>query len=228
MKRNVLRILVPILVLAMLAGCTGKLEVKPTPTPADLRPNPDGTLGNLRWGMTWEEAGRADGRIVFPEDAAPKGKDNKLDERPDVLIQGVDFLGHTADLELAFEYFGEEKQPRLTMLRVLLFLKDGEPDYIPLVGECIDAANRDVGEWTSPETLGETVSREALKEFYPDWAEEDLDTIAARPLWFAFVQSLNGPSDVYGFETVTTGDREFTYFAAGYSQVQAQVMAGSI
>ena len=137
-----------------------------------------------------------------------------------------EFFGHTAKLELGFGYFGEEEQPRLVSIRVHLFLEDGEPDYIVLVGDCIDPGNRDAGTWTSPVTLEDAVDREALEEFYPNWSGEYLEDRLAQPLWIVVVESLNGPSDVFGFETVTTGKREFTYAAAGQYQVLAQLLTG--
>ena len=117
--------------LVLLPGCG-------TGAPTDEGPlgiNPDGTIGLLRWGMTREEAEKADRRIVF----------NKDPNMP-VGVSNVEFLGHQAGLSLQFRSFpeeGEDAPERLWRINVFLNLERGEPDYIPIVGAYFTEAAED-------------------------------------------------------------------------------------
>ena len=211
MRKCIVFLLVLALVL-VLPGCGKK-------APADEGPlsiNPDGTLGLLRWGMTREEAAKADRRIVFTTE--PGRADSVCD---------VEFLGHQTGLALFFAQFpqeGDYAPDRLVLIRAFLFLEKGEPDYIPIVGAYFTQGEEELsygsGGWSSAETLEDRIPMEKLEEFYPDGVENGL---TAQPLWQAAAASSKGPADAGGIPA-RTGDREFIYNAVGYLQVIAEIL----
>ena len=212
-----------ILALALLPGCGNR-------APTSFTPNRDGTVGRFRWGMTVEQACQADERIAaehndprWPDEHTAKAESYRCN------IDEVEFLGKTTSLVLFFCRIpseGAEAPLRLTQIRAVLFLEEGDPDYTPLVAKQVSSRLKETAEglWESAETLGDRVPRSALAELYPDWGEETLDRFCANPLCSVQVQSLNGPIDVYGTESSTTGYREFYYTAAGYYQVLGEIL----
>lgn len=201
-------------VLLLLPGCAAKAPADEGPIPI----NPDGTVGLLCWGMTKAEAAKADRRIVFtPEPEHIASSCN------------VTFLDHEAGLSLFFHRFpeeGEDAPERLYMIKAFLNLKDGEPDYIPIVGAYFttDAAELSYGcgGWASAETLEHRIPRERLEALCPEGVEQGR---TAGPLWQAGAISTRGPADAGGIPA-RIGDREFSYTAVGYNQVLAEIFAG--
>lgn len=213
MRKGIVYLLLTALILGLLSGCGTK-------APADEGPlgiNPDGTIGLLRWGMTREEAEKADQRIVFNTDPnMPAG------------VSNVEFLGHQAGLSLQFRSFpeeGEDAPERLWRINVFLNLERGEPDYIPIVGAYFTEAAEDgqsygYGGWASTETLEDRVTRQRLEAQFPELAD-----LADSPLWQAGAFSTRGPADAGGIPA-KTGDREFSYHAVGFLQVIAELLKG--
>lgn len=203
-----------VLMLLLLPGCGSK-------GPRDEGPltlNPDGTLGNLRWGMTREEAAVADRRIIYNTDPA-RASD----------ACNVEFLGRQAGVALHFRSFpeeGEDAPERLWLIKVSFFLERGEPDYIPIVGEHFTESEEEqsygYGGWTSTETLEDRVPRKRLEKLWPEGVENGRTT---KPLWQAGAISTRGPADAGGIPA-STGDREFSYNAVGYYQVLADILTG--
>ena len=214
MRKIVVFLLVCALALVLaLPGCGPK-------APADEGPlgiNPDGTIGLLRWGMTREEAEKADRRIVFNKD-------------PEMArdVSNVELLGQMAGISLQFLSFpeeGEDAPERLWRINVFLNLERGEPDYIPIVGAYFtknaeEATGYGYGEWSSTVTLGDRVPRQRLEALSPELAD-----LADSPLWQAVAISTRGPADAGGIPA-KTGDREFIYRAVGYNQVLAEIFKG--
>ena len=214
MRKCIAFLLLLALILGLLSGCGRK-------APADEGPlgiNPDGTIGLLRWGMTREEAEKADRRIVFstgPE--TPAG------------VWNGEFLEHQAGMALHFRSFpeeGENAPERLWLIRVSFNLERGEPDYIPIVGAYFtgEPAERSYGYggWASTETLEDRVPMERLEALYPEGVENGQIT---QPLWQAGAISTIGPQDAGGIPS-QIGDREFSYNAVGYLQVIAELLKG--
>ena len=212
-----------ILALALLPGCGNR-------APTSFTPNGDGTVGRFRWGMTVAQAARVDSRLAevlpdpeWPDNTIPEGGSWRWD------IPDIEFLGHTSSLVFTFQRFpaeGGDAPLRLVRISAFLFLADGEPDYIPLVGEKVSSRMKEtaVGCWDSVETLGDRISRSVLTAKYPDRTEEELDTLSLNPLRSVHVLSTDGPADGAGFGHAVTGDREFTYYATGYYQVLAEAL----
>ena len=213
MRKSIIFLLVLALTLVLLPGCGAK-------APADEGPlgiNPDGTIGLLRWGMTREEAEKADRRIVFSSEPGMSS-----------IACDVEFLGHQAGLSLFFTQFpqeGDYAPERLWLIKVFFDLERGEPDYIPIVGAYFtgEPAERSYGYggWASTETLEDRIPMEKLEEFYPDGVENGR---TAQPLWQAGAISTIGPLDAGGIRS-QIGDREFSYNAVGYLQVIAEILA---
>ena len=212
MRKCIVFLLVLTLALA-LPGCGPK-------APGDEGPlgiNPDGTIGLLRWGMTREEAEKADRRIVFNKD-------------PEMArdVSNVELLGQMAGISLQFLSFpeeGENAPERLWRLNVFFTLERGEPDYIPIVGAYFPEAAEDgqsygCGGWASTETLEDRISPKKLEKLWPEGVE---DGRTAQPLWQAVAISTRGPADAGGIPA-KTGDREFSYRAVGYNQVLAEIL----
>lgn len=217
-----------VLALLLLPGC------KPRANTA-FDPNPDGTLGPFRWGMTWTEAARADKRIAdeFPEawlgypEAARKG--------PYFTITDGTFLGYKAVIELYFERLpeeGEDAPMRLVQMQARMLRSEEEPDYIPqvvsLTEACFPRELRAADDlcWTSAETFGDRVGMDRLAKEHPCWAENSLEWLGAKPLWSVTLQAPDGPADVYGSQASAVGHREFLYTAQGYYQVRAELLRG--
>ena len=213
MRKWIAILLLPALILGLLSGCGPKVPADEGP----LTMNPDGTIGLLRWGMTREEAEKADRRIVFSSEPGMSS-----------IACDVEFLGHQAGLSLFFTQFpqeGDYAPERLWRINVFLNLERGEPDYIPIVGAYFTEAAEDgqsygYGGWASTETLEDRIPREKLEEFYPDGVENGRTT---QPLWQAGAISTRGPADAGGIPA-KTGDREFSYHAVGYLQVIAELL----
>ncbi len=215
--RRLFSVLLMILLL-LLPGCGNRAPKDDGP----LTLNPDGTLGNLRWGMTWEEARTADSRILFPEEGGYEDADHVS------KAVNVEFMDRQAGLTLRFIRFpeeGENAPRRLYMIHVFFNLKAGEPDYIPLVKACLTGDTVEVGrqrrgsgEWGSAETLEDRIPRERLEARYSDRADQ-----AGQPLWRAGALSTRGPADAGGMPAIT-GDREFIYNATGYYLILADIL----
>ncbi len=216
MRRCIVTLLVFALTLTLvLPGCGPKTPTDEGPIPI----NPDGTIGLLRWGMTCEEAEKADRRIVFNKDPnVPAG------------VCNVEFLGHQAGLALHFRSFpeeGDDAPERLWLIKVFFNLERGEPDYIPIVGAYFtetaeDGQSYGYGGWASTETLEDRISREKLEKLWPEGVENGQ---TAQPLWQAGAISTRGPADAGGIPA-RTGDREFSYNAVGNYQVLAEIFKG--
>ena len=214
MRRYVALLLIPVLVLICLPGCGKKAPLDVGPIPI----NPDGTIGLLRWGMTREEAEKADRRIVSSPAAPERTED----------VHKLLFLDHEAWMDLLFRRFpeeGEDAPERLWMIRVHLFLQKGEPDYIPIVGAYFTEAAEDgqsdgYGGWASTETLADRIPLKKLEKLWPEGVENGR---TAQPLWQAGAISTRGPAYAGGIPA-RTGDREFSYNAVGYYQVLAEIL----
>ena len=214
MRKCIVFLLVLALTLGLFPGC-GKRA------PADEGPlgiNPDGTGGLLRWGMTRQEAEKADRRIVFStEPETPAG------------VCNVELLGQTAGMSLQFRRFpeeGENAPERLWRINVFFNLERGEPDYVPIVGAYFTGAAEErsygCGGWSSTETLEDRIPRKRLEALWPEGVEQGR---TVQPLWQAGAISTIGPADAGGIHS-QVGDREFSYHAVGYYQVLAEIFQG--
>ncbi len=214
-----------ILALLLLPGCGNR-------TPKNFTPNRDGTLGRFRWGMTIAQACRVDERIaaMYPTRVEQTDENVPEGELFRLTLEEVTFLGHPAGLVLWFQRLPEQEKDdllRLTRIDAYMFLKDGEPDYIPRVGARFSGntmAPTGEDSWASPKTLEDKVGRQTLEKTYPTWSVESLDRIALQPLYSVHVESLNGPRDVFGSTRATDGDREFNYIAVGYYAALAEAL----
>ena len=155
--------------------------------------NPDGTIGNLQWGMSPEEALTADSRITRVD------FDNPAWEY--LILKGVNILGYTGDIQLNFPKYTLENDlrmdeygtPFLTEIRIML---PGEIDLtealVSLYGEqekhpinfnhdpeIVDGIMRpyfdprelseDRWYWHSDETILDITPMEQLRISYPDF-----------------------------------------------------------
>ena len=155
--------------------------------------NPDGTIGNLQWGMSPEEALTADSRITRVD------FDNPAWEY--LILKGVNILGYTGDIQLNFPKYTLENDlrmdeygtPFLTEIRIML---PGEIDLtealVSLYGEqekhpinfnhdpeIVDGImrpyfdSRELSEdrwyWHSDETILDITPMEQLRISYPDF-----------------------------------------------------------
>lgn len=219
MRRRIFHMALVLLLLfaLLLPGCGNRAPKDDGP----LTINPDGTVGLLRWGMTWEEVQRADSRIVFPEEAGDADADHVS------KAANVEFMDRQAGLTLRFIRFpeeGENAPRRLYMIHIFSNLKAGEPDYIPIVGEHFTESEEEqsygYGGWTSTETLEDRVPRKRLEKLWPEGVENGRTT---KPLWQAGAISTRGPADAGGMPAIT-GDREFIYNAMGYYLILADIL----
>lgn len=226
MRRRIFHMALVLLLLfaLLLPGCGNRAPKDDGP----LTINPDGTVGLLRWGMTWEEVQRADSRIVFPEEAGDADADHVS------KAANVEFMDRQAGLTLRFIRFpeeGENAPRRLYMIHIFSNLKAGEPDYIPLVKACLTSDTVEVGrqrrgsgEWGSTKTLEDCIPRDRLDALYPEWAElTEEDRATKHHLWRVGALSTRGPYDAGGMPAIT-GDREFIYNALGYYLILADIL----
>ncbi len=186
MRRIITLLLV--LSLLLLPGC-GKPAQPKDEGPLTL--NPDGTLGNLRWGMSYGETAYADNRIVFGSGGDLSGESCAVEflgkkwrltpafgfyDRGHIVFGSNGTRRYLVGLELTpLEESGGWKElagsleavfgPRNIRFEASGESWDDEGNYT-----CTDA--RDLPEWAwrwaSSEVLGDRVSRETLVRSVPD------------------------------------------------------------
>ena len=182
-------LLLLLFILCLLPGCGAKAPKEDGP----LTINRDGTLGNLRWGMRHADAAYADSRIVFDALVGPNWDSCE-----------VEFLGRRWRLKLFYSNLGWVSAAPDRLWRLSLEpLEEGgsweelvEPLEAVLGPRNVRSRVRDgtMDErealpewawcWSSPERLGDLVSRETLEGFLPNPAQVD-DTLAF-PLFTVF------------------------------------------
>ncbi len=240
MRRCVVFLLIFLL---LLPGCAGRQA-------AALEPNRDGTLGKLRWGMTPEEAAKADSRVRFSPKAA---EDGSVPEDREFVTEEVRFLDHTAALKLFFHRYrqeGENAPLRLYQITLWFRCGEGDPDCTLLLTQALGEKNlrevydaprwdrdgnfrfhraRELPEieqgWRSEETLSDRVSWEAVEAAYPTLTEEQLaERYYGDPLFRITVQSY----DPETFTSTGSGERQFGYLAQGRYLVLAELLEGRL
>ena len=182
-------LLLLLFILALLPGCGAKAPKEDGP----LAVHPDGTLGDLRWGMRHVDAAYADSRIVFDALVGPNWDSCE-----------VEFLGRRWRLKLYYSELSwlSAAPDRLWRLSLEPLEEGGSWEELvePLeavlgprnVRERVRDGTKDEMEalpewawcWASQETLGDRVSRETLEGFLPNPAQVD-DTLAF-PLFTVF------------------------------------------
>ena len=149
-----------ILALLLLPGCSPKARKDDSP----LTLNPDGTLGNLRWGMRYAEAANADSRILLGSDRDPN---------EDSCV--VEFLGRRWTLTLCFEAIGrldgyvQDEVHRLTRL-VLNPLEAGNWAELVEPLEAVLGPRNITARYTNPEWDEEGRFSCSAQEGLPQWA----------------------------------------------------------
>ena len=179
MRRRIIHMaLVLLLLFALLlpAGCAPKDD-------GPLTMNPDGTLGLLRWGMTLEQAEKADKRIVLTMTDSGGYCD-------------LEFLGRKWQLSLWFARFDEEGPDAALRLYSLRLYPAEAGEWETLIGPletmlgprnirtyyrnqkwqedgsftCTSQRELEDWEryWASEKSIGDRVNRKTLEKAYPD------------------------------------------------------------
>lgn len=179
-----------ILALLLLPGCS-KTEETPRYTL-----NPDGTIGDLCWGMTFTEAARAEKSIahIYPG-AAFLGSQPTDKSSLRIRLPNGEFLGTGAHVvELSFQRISKERKEtpplRLTEIRILVIRKTEETGLADWAGACLTLMEPTaINTWTSVGTLGDRVPRDVLQEAFRDNTEAYIDSLCGVALYTASASS---------------------------------------
>lgn len=208
MRKSILFLL--LLALILLPGCGGK------PKAPEYSLNRDGTLGRLRWGMTYAQAARVVKSIREEHPDILWGVEPEVSELTVRLPTGCVQGRWSDNIHLLFRHFWQEgkRSPlRLAEIRVVFSPGTELSELRSWAAETLSGMERKT-EWrlTSPETLGDRVSREVLAEVYHGCSEDFLDRLLSESLYTATVTSIE-----YQYKRLTTDGRE---------AVLAQVLGG--
>ena len=170
-----------VLVLLLLTGCS-RTEKTPQYTL-----NPDGTVGKLRWGMTYAQAARRVKQIAQEHPDAWWGYEPEGTEVTVFMPQGA-LLGHwTASVRLIFRHFtaeGKRSPLRLAEIRIA-FSPDAElEDLCSRAEEALTLMGlKTQWSWAALETLEDRASREAIAEAYKGYTEEFIQRKCDMPVY---------------------------------------------
>jgi hypothetical protein len=180
------RVLLLLLIALLLPGCGPKAPTDEGP----LTLNPDGTLGNLRWGMRYAEAVKADSRIRLGVNAGP-GTDSCT----------VEFLGKTWTLNLTFgapgvlSPYAQDDVSRLGQIELIPPEGESWEELVEPLEAALGPRNIRVRyqaplpewawAWQSAETLGDRLTERELAAAYP--YADDLSSLRdGTPLFTAY------------------------------------------
>ena len=177
--------------LLLLPGCS-KTEETPHYTL-----NPDGTIGDLRWGMTFTEAARAEKGIadIYPGAAFLGLQPTDKSILPIHLPKG-EFLGIDTPVivELYFQRISKERNQtpplRLTEIRIFIVSITEKVDLTDWAGACLTrmepaTEQTAINAWTSAETLGDRVPRDILQKAFRYNTEAFIDSLCGKALYTA-------------------------------------------
>ena len=188
--RAVRKLLALLLILALLPlpGC-GKREYPPRAYTL----NPDGTVDSLRWGMTYAQAARKVRQIAQEHPDAWWGYEPEGTEVTVFMPQGA-ILGYgTGYVRLIFRHFtaeGSRSPLRLAEIRVSFYPEAELEDLCSRAEEALTLMEpKSAWSWTSPETLGDRVSRESIEEAYRGYTEEFIQRKCDMPLYTVSVSN---------------------------------------
>lgn len=205
------RLLALLLVFALLLlpGCGKRAD-----PPRAYTLNPDGTVDNLRWGMTYAQAARRVKQIAQEHPDAWWGYEPEGTEVTVFMPQGT-FLGFwTGYVHLIFRHFtaeGSRSPLRLAEIRASFSPEAELEDLCFRAEEALTLMEpKSAWSWTSPETLGDRASREAIDEAYKGYTEEFIQRKCDTPLYTVSVSNAE-----YGHKLLT---------ANGYYAVLAEIL----
>lgn len=177
--------------LLLLHGC-GKTEETP-----QYNLNPDGTIGDLRWGMTFTQAARAEKGIahIYPG-AAFLGSQPTDKSTLRIRLPDGEFLGTNIPVivELYFQRISKERNQtpplRLTEIRIFIVSITEKVDLTDWAGACLTRMEpvtepAAISAWASAETLGDRVPRDILQEAFRYNTEAYIDSLCGKALYTA-------------------------------------------
>lgn len=186
------RLLALLLVFALLLlpGCS-KTEETP-----QYNLNPDGTVDNLRWGMTYAQAARTVKQIAQEHPDAWWGYEPEGTEVTVFMPLGA-FLGYWPGyVHLIFCHFtaeGKRSPLRLAEIRVSFSPEAELEDLCSRAEEALTLMEpKSAWSWASPETLGDRASREAIEKTYRGYTEESVQRKCDTPLYTVSVSNADG------------------------------------
>ena len=186
------RLLALLLVFALLLlpGCS-KTEETP-----QYNLNPDGTVDNLPWGMTYVQAARTVKQIAQEHPDVWWGYEPEGTEVTVFMPQGT-FLDYwTGYVHLVFRHFtaeGKRSPLRLTEIRVSFYPETELEDLCSRAEEALTLMEpKSAWSWASPETLGDRASREAIEKTYRGYTEESVQSKCDTPLYTVSVSNADG------------------------------------
>lgn len=186
------RLLALLLVFALLLlpGCS-KTEETP-----QYNLNPDGTVDNLRWGMTYAQAARTVKQIAQEHPDAWWGYEPEGTEVTVFMPLGA-FLGYWPGyVHLIFRHFtaeGKRSPLRLAEIRVSFSPEAELEDLCSRAEEALTLMEpKSAWSWASPETLGDRASREAIGKTYRGYTEESVQRKCDTPLYTVSVSNADG------------------------------------
>lgn len=178
------RLLALLLVFALLLlpGCGKRAD-----SPRAYTLNPDGTVDNLRWGMTYAQAARRVKQIAQEHPDAWWGYEPEGTEVTVFMPLGV-FLGYWPGyVHLIFRHFtaeGKRSPLRLVEIRVSFSPEAELEDLCSRAEAALTLMEpKSAWSWTSSDTLGDRASREAIEETYRGYTEEFIQRKCDMPLY---------------------------------------------
>ncbi len=168
--------------LVLLPGCRRRALPKP-----EYTLNPDGTVDSLRWGMTYAQAARTVKQIAQEHPDAWLGDEPEGTKATVFMPQGT-ILGYgTGYVHLIFRHFtaeGKRSPLRLAEIRVSFYPEAELEDLCFRAEEALTLMEpKSAWSWTSPETLGDRASREAIEKTYRGYTEESVQRKCDTPLY---------------------------------------------
>ena len=184
------RLLALLLVFALLLlpGCGKKAD-----PPRKYTLNPDGTVDNLRWGMTYAQAARTVKQIAREHPDAWWGYEPEGPEVTVFMPQGTLLGFWTGYVHLIFRHFtaeGSRSPLRLAEIRVSFSPETELEDLCSRAEEALTLMGpKSAWSWASPETLGDLASREAIEKTYRGYTEESIQRKCDTPLYTVSVSN---------------------------------------